>query len=260
MPKLPIVKPFDVRKAFYLRAIMAWPDDIHMQEEFLGQIHKDMEGFIDKEHPENIDSVCVVEFLKIWRDPIGGRSALASMKGRSEIWDDYKKRSFQGSLCGMILTIAYQVFYFNNRPKLVSWNKIVDLIDEASNPDTFGWDVSISRAAIVNAWKIFEKVAHLWSAKLYFDVLGENAPVAVGDDVQEYFKYFFAYSRTFQEFGINFKADRSPKYLLNRDEIILVDDGDFGEVELGKIPESWIRLMEGYAAPIKYGRDKKAKY
>ena len=115
MPKLPINRPFDVKKLFHLRAIMVWPDDIHMQEEFLRQTYKNIEGFIDREHPENMDSFYIMEFLKTWREPIGGRSALADMKSKSEIWDDFKKRSFQGCICGRILTIAYQLYYFNNR-------------------------------------------------------------------------------------------------------------------------------------------------
>jgi hypothetical protein len=236
--------PYSIWDLLLFRAIQLWPEDQGKQLDFLRHGYRRAEANMERDFPDSLELPQAMDYLKGIRLTLGGRESLCALKSEMDITQEIQDRTAQGQIPGMILTIAHQLVTVANRPDLVSWNKIVWLIGKESRRQI--WKKAFSKTEIVECWKAYGMVAHFWAAQMYVDGFWTGETTFPVVDENEELVQNLAYAKTFQDFGLTFKAKGAKKTLLDPGLLHKIDVQIYGECALGPFPEAWIKKLERY--------------
>jgi len=237
--------PFGIWDLLLLRAIRLWPEDQCKQVDFIRHAYRMAEAGLERDCPEILELPEMMQYLKTVRLSIGGRETLCALNSEKAIDEEINKITSQGQLCGIIVTIAYWLVEVANRADLASWNRIVYWMEK----DSKNWEQSFTKTEIVESWKKYETVAHFWAAHMYLGGFWHSKATFPVVTENEEMGQNLAYSKTFQDFGLCYKAKGSRKTLLNPDILHKFDVPYRGECSFGPFPDEWIKTLEGYSAP-----------
>ena len=239
--------PFNQWDLSLWQAIRVWPEDQNLQINHLRHLFRVSEAGYEKDFPEEAALPEVMAYLKTVLAPLGGRGALCNMKSEIEMGKDLDKRTAQGEITGIILTIAHQLVTVAQRPELASWSRIVHLVERECQSGHF--NINFSKTSMVESWKTYETVAHLWAAHLFLGGFWHKNASWPDCGAQREMELSLAYAKTFQDFGLSFKVKRSKKAFLNPEILHTFDVPYHGVCVLGPFPAAWIQILEGYMAP-----------